>query len=85
MYRSERTHVEDMNNPVEVQPPGGNRLIVVLLVETSRDRISFTPLDDVLLDLGHNTAIEGFVSKSTDAGIAGSTHFVNCSIVLRTD
>ena len=83
--RSGRTHLKDMKNPVQVQPPSSDRLIVVLPVETSRDRISFTPLDDVPLDLGHSPAIEGFVGKSFDVDIAGSTHIVNCSIALRTD
>ena len=47
-----------MKDPIEVQPPGRDRLLIVLGVEESRDRISFTPLDDVPLDLGHSPAIE---------------------------
>jgi hypothetical protein len=50
-YRSDRTHIKDMKNPVEVQLPGSNRLFILLLVITSRDQIPFTPLDDVPLDL----------------------------------
>jgi hypothetical protein len=84
-YRSERTHVKDMKNPVEIQPPGIDRLVVVLLVETSRDHISFTPLHDVLLDLGHSSAVKSFVGGSSDIATAGSTHIVNCSIAPRTD
>ena len=50
-----------MKNPVQVQPPGSDRFTVGLLAEISRDRISFTPLDDIRLDLGHSAAIESFV------------------------
>jgi len=45
LYRNDETHVEDLKNLVEVQLPGGDRLFVVLRVETSRDHIPFTPLD----------------------------------------
>ena len=43
-----------MKNLVEVQPPGSNRLFIVLRVITSRDRVPSTPLDDVSLDLVHS-------------------------------
>ena len=43
-----------MKNPVEVQPPSGDRLFVVLRVIMSGDHIPFTPLDDVPLDLVHS-------------------------------
>jgi len=65
-YRSNRTHIKGTEDPVEVQPPGSDSLTVILLVKTSRDRILFTPFDDVLLDLDHSTAIENFVSKSSE-------------------
>ena len=41
---NDRTHVKDLKNLVEVQPPGGNLLSVVLRVEPSGDCIPFTPL-----------------------------------------
>ena len=43
-YSNERTHVNDLKNLVEVQLPGGDRLLVVLRVETPRDSVPFTPL-----------------------------------------
>jgi len=49
--RCDETHVKDAKNPVEVRPPVDNRLFIVLRVITSGDRIPFTPLDDVSLDL----------------------------------
>ena len=83
-YRGDRTYVQGMENPVELQTPGGDRFIVVLLAKTPRDRISSTLFNDVLLDFGHDTGIKNFVNHPTLC-IAGSTHTVNCSIVLRTD
>ena len=52
--RSDRTHVEDVKNPVEVRPPGSNRLFIILRVEMPRDRVSLVPLDDVRLYLVHS-------------------------------
>ena len=53
-YRSDGTHVKDMKGPVKIQPLGDHRFLVVLRVIKSRDRIPFTPLDDVPLDLVHS-------------------------------
>ena len=44
LYSNDRTHVKDLENPVEVQPPGGDRLFVVPRVEPSGDCTPFTPL-----------------------------------------
>jgi hypothetical protein len=75
-----------MKDPVEVRPPGGDRLFVALRMEKSRDRISFTPLDDLPLDLCHSPAIETTVSKScTKSVFAGFTDVVNCPIASSTD
>ena len=43
-----------MKNLVEFQPPGGDRLFIVLRVVTSRDRIPRTPLDNIPLDLARS-------------------------------
>jgi hypothetical protein len=45
LYSNDGTHVKDLKNLVEVQPPGGDCLLVIPRVEKSRDSISFTPLD----------------------------------------
>ena len=58
------THVEDMKNPVEVQPPGGDLFLVVPRVEEPRGRISFAPLGDVPLDFGRGPVIESLVNES---------------------
>ena len=52
-----------MEDPIEVQPPGRDRPLIVLRVESSRDRISFTPLDDAPLDLGHSPVIANSVNE----------------------
>ena len=57
------THVEDVQDPIEVQPPGCDRPLIVLRVESSGDCISFTPLDDAPLDLGHSPVIANSVNE----------------------
>ena len=54
-----------MEDPVEVQPPGGDLRLIVLRVENSRDRISVTPPDDASLNLGHGPAITNFGKRMT--------------------
>ena len=61
--RSDGTYVEDVEDPVEVQPPGRDRPLIVLRMENPRDCISFTPLDDTPLDLCHSPAIANLVSE----------------------
>ena len=63
LRRGDGTHVEDVENPIEVQPPGGDRPLIVLRVENSREYISFTPLDDAPLDLGHSPAIANSINE----------------------
>jgi len=80
-----RAHVEDLEDPGEVQSPGDDRFFIVLFVEEPRDRIPFPPLDDLLLDLCHSTAIQGMVNKSYARYISvGPTYTVNRSIAPRT-
>ena len=52
-----------MKDPVEIQLPGGDCLLVILRVCKSRQRIPSTFLDDLLLDSGDGSAIGGVVSK----------------------
>jgi len=54
-YRSDGTHVEDVKDPDEIQPPGGNPLLVVLCVEVLRNHVSFALLDDPRPDLRHSS------------------------------
>ena len=60
---SDRTHIKHMKDPAKIQSPGHDRLSIVLRVEHPGDPISFTPLDDALLDLCHGPAIGNFVSE----------------------
>jgi hypothetical protein len=73
-----------MEDPAEVQFPIGDHISITLRVEESRDRILFTLLDDLPLDLGHGTAVEILVSELLGEGMDGPTHFVNCSIACST-
>jgi hypothetical protein len=58
LHSSDRAHFEDLKNLVEVRPPGGDPLFITLRVETSRDHIPFTPLDELPLNIRHSPGIE---------------------------
>jgi hypothetical protein len=47
-----------VKDPIEVLPPTGNRIFIVLRTEELRNRVSFTLLVDLALDLGHGSAIK---------------------------
>ena len=57
-HSSDRTHVKDLKNPVEVQPPGGDRRFILLRVEMPKDHVSFIPLHELLLNICCGTATE---------------------------
>lgn len=80
--RNDRTYVKDMENLVELRPPGGDRFFVVLRVVTSGDCIPFTSLDDMLLDLNRGPGRE--FGKEI-ARMASYTHVFSFSIASRTD
>ena len=75
-----------MKDPVEVQPPGGERFFIVLRVGESGEHISLALLDDFLLDLRHGPMIENTVSKLCKRRISvGFADVVKCSIASKTD
>jgi len=57
-HSSDGTHVKDLKNLVQVQPPGGNRFFIFLRVETPRNRIPSAPLGEPRLNVCHCPAIE---------------------------
>ena len=56
--RLDRTHIEDVKDPVEIQVPGSNRLFIVLGMKESRDSVPSTLLEKLPLNLAHSPAIE---------------------------
>ena len=74
-----------MKNPIELLPPGGNRIFVVLRMEDSRDRVPFTLLNDLPLDLGHSSVIEASVNELFGGRIARPTHVVSFPMAPSTD
>jgi len=56
-HLSDRTHVEELKDLVEVQSPGGDLFPVVLCMETLRKYVSFPPPDDILFNLYHNPEV----------------------------
>ena len=61
-YRSDGTHVEDVKDPGEVQPPDGDHRFVVLRVEELRNGVPFAPLSHLPLDRTHNPMVERLIS-----------------------
>ena len=59
----EGTHVKDTANFVELQPPGSDRIAVVLRMEGSREYIPFASFDYMSLDPSHDPAIERLVNE----------------------
>ena len=51
------THVEDVEDPIEVLPPSGDCILIALRAEETRDRRTISLLDDFLLDRGHSAVI----------------------------
>lgn len=56
-HKNDKTHVEDVKDPVELQLPGGNLLLIVPCAEEPPDRVPFTPFGYVLLNLFQNPVI----------------------------
>ena len=51
-----------MKDPDEVQPPGSDRLLIILRVEKSRNCISFALFDDLPLDPRHGPEVRPIAS-----------------------
>ena len=52
------THVEDVEDPIEIPSPSGNCIFVIPCMEGSRDRVPFALRDDLYLDLAHGSVIK---------------------------
>jgi hypothetical protein len=84
--RCDRTYVEDMKDPVKVQPPGCDFFFVVLRMEKARNSTPFFQLANAPLDLCYRPGTKGAISKScTTQTPAGLTHVASCSIASDTD
>ena len=62
-YAGDRTHVEDVKDPVEVQLPGPNRVLVTFRVQDSGEPVPFTLLGDLLLNIIHSSVPQIIVSE----------------------
>jgi len=82
LYRKDRTHVEDLKDLVEVQLPGGDRLLVVLRAEVPRDRIPFIPASPECLPRSYDRE---YLSGRFEMYVSGSTHNFNRFIASYTD
>ena len=64
-HPSDGTHVKDLKNLIQVQPPGGDRLFIFLCIEIARGRIPFNPLGDLLLNICYDPAVESILSSGS--------------------
>ena len=53
-----QTHIEHVKNPDKVLLPTRNLVLITLRMDESGERIPFTLLNYLRLDLGHGSAIE---------------------------
>jgi hypothetical protein len=83
--RSKRSHVKDMEDPVEFQSPSGNYVFIVLRMEKARNWVTLALFDDIPLDLRYGPAIKRVVSQPSQPCTTGSTHVVSWFIASHTD
>ena len=81
----DQTHVEDVQDAVEVLLPTYACIFIVLSVEEPRDRVSFAPRHDLPLDYGYSPTIGTLVSEPFKVVMASSTHAVSFSIASSTE
>ena len=79
-----RTHVENLEDQIEVLFPTGNRIFIAHRVEESGGHIPFALLDNLLLYLRHLSVIWRLISESLGVRIAGSAHVVSRWIASST-
>lgn len=82
--RGDVTHVKDMKDPVEVQPPGGDRVFIALCVENARNWVPLGVFDDLFLYLRHGPTIKCVFGQPSKPRTGGSTYVVNWFIAWRT-
>lgn len=82
--RSDRTYVEDLKDPDEVQPPSGNHIFIVLRVEQSRHHISFALLNDLPLNPRHGSIARTPISGLYCIHVIIKAHVVNCLTASHT-
>ena len=75
---TDRTYIEDNEDPVELGLPGSNDLLVIPRVKNSRGSIASALFDDLILYFRDGPVIEGMIGRRTrNCNIAGRTHAVN--------
>ena len=82
---ADRTYVEDLKDPNEVQLPGGDGFFVIFCMGKLGEQIPFLLLDDLYLDFCHSSAIDGVVSEAHIMYIIGRAYVVSCLIASHTD
>ena len=83
--KSDRTYVEDLEDPDEFSPPGRDLFFIVLRVDKARDWVALALFRDVPLNLRYSSATGRTTCQPSKLYVAGSTHVVNWFIASHTD
>ena len=83
--KGNRTHVEDMKDPVEVRLPSSDLVLVILRMGKSRDRVPLALFHDFPFDLHYGPVVKSTVSELLKLYVVGLTHVISCFIAIRTD
>jgi hypothetical protein len=83
--RTNRTYVEDVEDPDKILFPTHNLLLVPLRKHESDYCAPFTLLDDLPLDSRHGSAIQPLVSGSLTMFMIDMAHAFSSSIASRID
>ena len=73
----DQTHVEDIQDSIEVPSPSNDRILVVPGVEGAGEWVSFASCGDSPLNLSHSSAIRIPVSRWLCIRVGGLTHSVS--------
>ena len=74
-----------MKDPDQILLPSSNLVLIAFGEDESMDRIPFTLLDDLPLDLGESSKIENACKWIAPRGRSGLAHVVNPPIASRMD
>ena len=83
--RTSQTDVEDLKDPDEALLPTCNFVLIAFREDESEDRIPFTPLDHLPVDLDQGSVIETSISRSLVKRTTGQAHVIRLPIASRTD
>jgi len=84
-HPNDRTHIKDLKNIFEAQPPGGDSLFIFLRLKMPKDRIPSTKLDELPRNICYGPAIESIkMNGSKNVSLVQLTPTIGLSHHTRT-